>query len=367
MSKWSNAFLLAATLMVCLLFLEIGFRMVAGVPVFTLTDWRLARVIKSDLSGASEYDPLVGWVTKAGIRSSGFNTIAYGIRKNQASDTAVRQHGILVIGDSFAAGSGVTDEETWPALLEQMVHEPVLNAAVGGWGYDQMVLRVRELVGPTEPKIVILGGEADAILRQYYSVYGRPKPYFTLLKGRLTLHNVPVPHFVYDPNHRYQFMLKKILGYSFIADQVFNRLSPGWWYTDETNQFVRLNQDPSAVSCAIVRMFKQQGKNMGFRPMFVIEHGGQYLSVDRPPEWAAKVDDCIRAEGIPLVDTFRTFRAIAKKSLAALQANYQMVDGQYGHMTPLGNRRVAKMVAAAVKKIQSSSVATDSTPLSSRN
>jgi hypothetical protein len=50
-------------------------------------------------------------------KSNWLNTIALGIRKNRASDSDVRTGGVLVVGNSFAIGSQVNDEETWPAHL----------------------------------------------------------------------------------------------------------------------------------------------------------------------------------------------------------------------------------------------------------
>jgi hypothetical protein len=159
-----------ATSIVCLVILELAFRAIAGVPVLSLADWR--RAADTNLTGISEYDPVVGWHTKAGVETKGMNTIDFGIRRNSETDTAIRKGGTLVVGDSFTAGSGVNDEQTWPADLERMTGQPVLNAAVGGWGIDQMILRVGQLLDATKPKTVILAIQDDGWVNALHAAMG---------------------------------------------------------------------------------------------------------------------------------------------------------------------------------------------------
>ena len=267
--------LLAATIVICLLVLELGFRAVAGVPIFALTDWRAARVVESDEADLAEYNELVGWDVKSGIRSGGFNTTDFGIRKNSAdAPDGIRQNGILVIGDSFVAGSQVTDSETWPAQLEGIIHQPVLNAAVGGWGIDQMELRVRQLIDAIKPKVVILGGQNDAIPRIGYSSYGRPKPYYTLEDSILSCSNVPVPHVAADPRHRLASNLKAAMSYSYVIDQVAARTAPGWWYSDEHSRYYQTRMSVDAVACALAKDIKKQSETMGYRVLYVMQYDG---------------------------------------------------------------------------------------------
>src|SRR6266568_6777311 len=93
-----NGLLLVATLVVCSLGLELGYRAVSSVPLFRLPDWRNAHIVASDLADASTYDPLLGWSIKAGWRSDGFNVIEYGARRNNPADTKIRSGGVLVVG-----------------------------------------------------------------------------------------------------------------------------------------------------------------------------------------------------------------------------------------------------------------------------
>src|SRR5687767_11815681 len=134
-----DAALFVASTLICFAGLELAYRIVGGVPVLRMVDWRTVLVRHTGAMSATDYDPTVGWVARAGIRSAGFNTIEHGVRRNRATDVSVPQRALLVVGDSFTAGSEVDDDQSWPAHLEAQIGERVVNAAVGGWGIDQMV------------------------------------------------------------------------------------------------------------------------------------------------------------------------------------------------------------------------------------
>lgn len=64
---------------------------------------------------------------------------------------------MIAVGDSFTAGSEVADAETWPAQLERLIDGPVINAGVGGYGTDQMILRSESLLPVLQPSAVVVG------------------------------------------------------------------------------------------------------------------------------------------------------------------------------------------------------------------
>jgi hypothetical protein len=349
--RWlPNLGFVLATITICLLVLELGFRAVAGVPIFTITDWRAARVIESDAVSPAQYNELVGWDNKPGMKSAGFNTTDFGIRKNAANaPDGIRQNGILVVGDSFPAGAQVNDDETWPAQLESIIHQPVLNAAVGGWGIDQMELRVRQLFDATKPKIVILGGNDQAVLRLNFTSYGRPKPYYSLEDSKLVLHNVPVPHTQDNPGHPSQAKIKAALSYSYILDRVIGRAAPAWWYNDGYKRFYQEPVDTDALGCALAKDIVQQSKTMGYRVLYVVQYGGQQIKIG-PSSFAITFESCARTAGLQIIDDFAPLRAIADEGPEALQREYIMLNGDYSHMSAAGNRLVAEMVAKALEQ-----------------
>ncbi len=105
---------------------------------------------------------------------------------------------ILVLGDSYAWGYGVSDDEIFTEILEQKLSLndskwQVLNSGVSGWGTDQQYLYLKEEGIHYEPDVVVLAffllndPENNTHSRQY----GLNKPLF--LDPDLTLVNVPVP------------------------------------------------------------------------------------------------------------------------------------------------------------------------------
>jgi hypothetical protein len=70
---------------------------------------------------------------------------------------------VLVLGDSFAFGFGVEDEQAFPAVLERTLAPPpgrerveVLNAGVAGWSADQYLLFLETRGFALSPDLVLL-------------------------------------------------------------------------------------------------------------------------------------------------------------------------------------------------------------------
>ena len=55
-----------------------------------------------------------------------------------------KDKGIAVIGDSYAMGWGVNDDETFSALLENEIKKPVYNLAVSGYGTSREIIRLKK-------------------------------------------------------------------------------------------------------------------------------------------------------------------------------------------------------------------------------
>jgi hypothetical protein len=100
--------------------------------------------------GLSRIDPVVGHIPSDGdhfIRGPAGEpkrvTIRNGFRVSGSE--APQGHATLAVGDSFTFGDEVSDEDTWPACLQERWATPVLNGGVFGYGAAQAVLRAREL------------------------------------------------------------------------------------------------------------------------------------------------------------------------------------------------------------------------------
>ena len=77
--------------------------------------------------------------------------------------------GIAVLGDSFAMGWGVNDNETFSYLLEKKINRPVYNLGVSGYG------TIRELVRLEESDLL---SKIDTVIIQYcYNDHGENVSY----------------------------------------------------------------------------------------------------------------------------------------------------------------------------------------------
>jgi hypothetical protein len=60
------------------------------------------------------------------------------------------------LGDSYTFGDEVSDDETWPAILERLTHHRVVNGEVSGYGTAQARLRGTQLLSAGNYSMVIL-------------------------------------------------------------------------------------------------------------------------------------------------------------------------------------------------------------------
>jgi hypothetical protein len=330
--------------------LEAAVRVVFDAPLLSFQD-RRERRDEVDQTSSAIYHEVLGWSVRPGITSPGFNTIDYGIRKNSANTETLSEGGILAVGDSFTAGSEVVDEQTWPAHLERLVQQRVFNAASGGYGTDQAVLRIEELLPVLKPKVVLLGVLAPSdVERAGYSVYGRPKPYFIREGADYSLKQNPVPRSA-GPSPDTP-LYKRVLSTFMTFNLIFERLTPDWWFSDIGGQrYERIANNPIAVTCHLLDRLQGTLSTHGTRAIVVLQHGGWIFArrEARSPE-ADGLRKCAGELGYEVVDEYDSLRAIAAKSTDELQLNYVMHDGgaTYGHMSGQGNENIARLIAEAL-------------------
>jgi len=195
-----NALLILGSVAACCLILEAALRLYSGIPVLAATNFvaQSLDIVRAN-TGYLNHDELLGWRLKDGINADGFTTSEFGIRNNGAR-RPVPPEAIIAVGDSFTAGSGVRDEETWPAQLERALAIPVINGAAGAWGVDQMILRAETLAERVRPTAIVVGVMAWDSHRNGYVVFGGGyKPWFDIQDGVPVLKGVPVPQFEHAP------------------------------------------------------------------------------------------------------------------------------------------------------------------------
>jgi len=347
-------FLVLGSVAIALVVLEAAARIMDGVPLLSTENFVARSLDAIHTGGASVYDAKTGWV-QAANRSAKmgpfiFTTGAYGVRMPTEEIRPLPEGAVLVVGDSFAVGSEVPNGSPWPAQLERMIGQPVINAAVGGFAPDQTVLRAEELVPRLRPRVLLVELAAHFSMVTSYSVYGgAPKPYFTIENGALVRQNDPVPRRATSVSEI--GWLRGIFGYSYLTYFTMVRTnSLQWWVAGEL-QYKREydNDEALQVTCLLLKRLAALRDQYGIRVGIVVEHGGPFALDPALPWYAKRVDDCAMDQKFELVDAFNALHAIyEERGLEAYFRLWIMHDNNraYGHMSDEGNRLIATLVAA---------------------
>lgn len=340
----------AASLALSLLACEVIVRIVDGMPLWPPQDMAGRKASFLTTETAAEYDPLLGWRQRAHIKHPNITTGEHGFRLH--SHAVMPQRAVLAVGDSFTAGSGVADHESYPAQLEQMLRRPVINAGVGGYGTDQMVLMAETLLSRLEPSAVVVGILDDDINRAGLKTYGgAPKPWFDARRGELVHYNNPVP----APSVRDGASPLWWLAYSYLAVWTTERLGLGHLW--RPGSFVWADNDPIAVSCALLARLKRTTDARGIPLYVVMLYAGQNRiaaldpAVEKPRPQAVAV--CSRGLGITTIDLLPELIALARRDLSAYSSLYQHIGPRrelYGHMSAAGNAFVANALAVHLRR-----------------
>jgi hypothetical protein len=351
-SRWLNAGLTVVSILVACVAVELAYRAVTGVAVFTTANWRKERVVEGTLGTRAVVDPRLGWVLKSNNADDDHNTLDHGIRRN-FTETTIRTGAILAVGDSFTEGWEVDDGESWPAYLERMTGTPVVNGGVGGYGTDQIILRTEQLLPIVRPKTLIVGFLEFDIFRTAHSHFGAPKPYFTIENGAPVYHPPP-PIEAADQSGlltAIRDVSRDILGYSAAADHLLAGLAPNYWYGGGQKQWTKVDTDAVLVTCKLLERLKKRVDAEGIRMMLFMQYYAHVVMAgDTPPDHARRVEACAEAMGIQVVDQYSSLRALLARDRNALRGYYMTYGDTYTHMNAAGNELAARQLATALGK-----------------
>jgi len=353
-ARLGNIALVLTSMLVSFLAIEIGYRLVAGLPVLRLANWRTEQIVMVNLGELKAIpDPLLGWTNKASsYNEDGYSTLEYGVRKN-FEETTIRTGGMLAAGDSFTEGWDVKDDESWPALVEKLTAVPVVNAGTGGYGTDQTILRAEQMLPIVKPKILLIGFHEIAIVRAGFSTFGAPKPYFTLENGELLYHppTIAEPRQTNTMGRTTVREVREALGYSAFADYLFSRLNPNFWHGEGAyDLYQKSGADEVAVTCALLERLKRRADQDGIRMMLFLQYYATLiLGSDRPGPHSQAVAACAQHMGIRVVDQFASLRAIVAPNPDLIHDYYWFFDGVFAHMTAKGNQHAADLIHAALR------------------
>lgn len=346
-----NALLLIGSVALCLAAFELALRFADGLPLIPDRNFVAERMLVTQRWPVNQYHPVRGWSHHPNTRISpasphgSLTTGARGVRMNTTRIKPVPKGAILVVGDSFAQGSDVGDVETWPAALERMLKEPVVNAAIGGYGTDQIALTAEELIPAFAPKMLIVSFLDDDIRRSGMSILGGgPKPYFVSENGELSLRNVPVPQKLEVSRHTLS-MLDRISGSSYLVEWTMQRLGMAHLRSMSINR--PIDNDPTEVSCLLLKRIKALTDRRHMTLLFVMQWGARTIANWRTrPAFIATILQCASQYGVQTLDTWGPLRAVHASDPSRFKSLYLGIDG---HMSPAGNEFIADLIAARIR------------------
>lgn len=128
----------------------------------------------------AEYDPELSYRLRPGscrFHNREFDTTleinALGVRDSEAD---LRAPGVVVIGDSFAMGWGVGQDETLGARLAALTGEKVLDVAVSSWGTARELRALRRVDLSAAHTLVVQYCENDFTENQQLAIAGGGMP-----------------------------------------------------------------------------------------------------------------------------------------------------------------------------------------------
>jgi len=305
-----------------------------GVPM--QHDPELGHVMRANYKGTDNFEAVMFTVSSDSLR----------LHHYDKPPPAIETPSILVVGDSFAQGGEVEDNSSFPAHLQLLLDRRVHNAAVGGYGLDQIVLRAEREVPRLKPGVLLVSFIPNDIGRTEMRVRsGTAKPWFIVESGALVLKGVPVPP--PSPDLNKLDPLRKVLGHSYLVDFIMRRTDNlAYWYGGETgNDFA--HRDGVRVSCLLMDRLKDLKARTGVRIIVVAQYAPQTWTIPdfgvSELRYAQNQLACARERGLETIDTAQPIReAVAKNGLSAIYIN--------AHQTGRGNKITADVIADYLRR-----------------
>jgi hypothetical protein len=199
--KWSlftNIGLICATILVCLISGEWGLWLARPIYPWSFpTKMGWVGQFRNRPSRTFVTDPETGWRMRPnnsfdwiiGREEQTYRSNSQGFRSSRDFDKNDPRTKLAFVGDSYTFGTGVADDETFPALLERSSADRTSwNFGMPGFGVDQVWMSARHQALPLKPDVLVVGlVNADFERSQvpFRRLEGFAKPTFKLVDGRL--------------------------------------------------------------------------------------------------------------------------------------------------------------------------------------
>jgi len=304
----------------------------------------------------ARYDTLLGWVglpnlSRADNYGPGIRltTNADGMRIHRPVSAALAPGETRAIcsGDSFTFGSGVADDETFCAYLEQEIPGlRTLNMAQRGYGIDQAYLWYkRDAVRYPHQLHLFAFIWADFERMAVTSFTGYPKPRLRLKDGQLALENVPVPQWTGES--------KLTTAAGLLPELRLVQLVQGHTDQSDSAKLARVDAQVWDVALAVFKDLARLNKERGSNLVLVYLPAPADLQAGAQDTRRRRLAEFSRASGIPLVDLTAEIRTVPPDSSdwMFITPNQLVTQGSSGHYTAAGHRWVAARLAEHLRAI----------------
>ena len=343
-SLLQNGLLLLASIVFIFLVLEIVARVYTGNYAFKNVLEDHLRITMA--AYPTQYDENLGWKSKESVSEHDVadTTITInkdGIRSNGSSeirDVPDGQRPILAVGDSYTFGYEVSDNQTWPAILERLTGRKVINGGVIAYGMDQSLLMARQLIDKYNPDTLIYSFIPDDIYRcQLSARTGVKKPYFVIDNGKLELKNSPVPRPALtdhgDPG------IRSILGYSVFVHYYMMKYGNGmWWLRGDRWKNVQEHQNimGDEIACLIVKELADLARAKDIKVYLLAQYGENRES--KSVKRTRRVLGCADHRWLTVIDLHKPLLEVRNSD----RQEYHSFYTKQQHMTFKGNMFVAQ-------------------------
>ena len=292
--------------------------------------------------------PLLGWEPRPGYSGTNhggeklltFDDRGLRVHRRDASAPNFEALPVLVMGDSYAMGEEVADEETFPAHLQDLLDRRVLNGGVAGYGLDQVILRAEMIVPLLRPGLLVVSFIGDDVRRtQERILWGIETPYFEVADGGLRLRNVPVPPSTPQPLDAF----RRIAGYSFLIDLIMAKLDLlDYWLQGQPRQREAAHAEGDRVSCLLMDRLRQLGDANSMGVLVVAQYTPLAWTNESTRRFEVEdtelVLQCAERNGLQTLDTGAAVEAAVRAGT---------IDHYYNeaHMNNAGNRLTAELIA----------------------
>lgn len=247
---------------------------------------------------------------------------------------------VVVLGDSIAAGYGVSDEQTFPRLLDVRDNGiAVENLAVEGYGPGQELLVLRRDGLRQQPDLVVLAvclrnDFVDSALPVALYDGVTPRPVFRLVGGRLVLDDSPVRRGAAGR------ALEWLGDYSHLFNRVSalvpRRLEPQERSWRQRKREVLSDADYAfRLTFALILEMRDECRRRGIA--FLVATFPNGVSYELRPAMQERLHEALRAEGAWVLDMGARFQA-----LGLTPAELALDD--VGHLAPRGHLVVCELL-----------------------